>query len=172
MQSVSPWKRIGYTLIDITIYSTLTFSLASLFGWSPVFDFMGAYTPEQQEQYWGMFWLAVALVSVGSLTSHATWGKSIGKWLCRARTVKSDGTPLGLMGAFQRILYIWATIVLVFVPGPFLGFLFGNAANTASVVLLWVALIAIAAFAVWPWHPDRSPWLQPYFGIKTIDDPQ
>ena len=169
MQNVGPGKRIAYTVLDVALYSTVTMLLASLFGWSPVVDFMGAYTPEQKDEYWGMFWLAMLIVSAGSLASHSLRGQSIGKWMFGAKSVCLDGSPLGIGGACRRIVYIWATMLLIFVPGPLVGFIFGRAGNLVSVILLWIAVLITLIVAVRPWHADRSPLLQPYFGVRTIN---
>ena len=168
MQNVGPGKRIAYTVLDIALYTAVTMSLASLLGWSPVFDFMSAYDKEQQQEYWGMFWLAMLIVSAGSLASHALKGQSIGKWLYGAKSVRLDGSDLGVGGALKRLMYIWATMLLIFVPGPVVGFVTGGG-NLTSVVLLWSAVFVTLAVAVWPWHEDRSPLLQPYFGVRTIN---
>jgi uncharacterized RDD family membrane protein YckC len=169
MTNVGPGKRVAYTLFDSALYTAVTLGLARLFGWRPVFDFMGAYTPEQQSEYWSMFWLAMLIVSATSFTLHAKTGQSIGKRLFGAKSVRLDGSPLGAGGTFKRLLYIWMTMLFVFVPGPVLGFAFGNASNLASLTLLWSVVIVTVVIAVKPWHPDRSPLLQPYFGVRTIN---
>jgi uncharacterized RDD family membrane protein YckC len=168
MRIVSPSRRLAYGSIDIVIYTLATIALAGLFGWQPRLQFMQAYTEDQQNEYWGMLWLAFGLVTLISVTCHALFGQSVGKWLLGVRTVRENGSPLGLSGALKRLGCMISLAALVFLPGPLVGFSFGQGSEWLSSTLLMLAFVALPIIAVKRWHPDGSPWLQHYFGFRTI----
>lgn len=116
MQIVSVGRRLAYGSIDIVLYTIATIALASLFGWQPRLQFMQAYTEDQQSDYWSMLWLAFGLVSVASVASHTLFGKSFGKWLLGVRTVREDGSALGVGGALKRLGCMIGLSALVFLP--------------------------------------------------------
>ncbi len=170
MQSVTAGQRLAYGSIDIALYTIATIALASLFGWQPRLQFMQAYSEDQQAEYWSMLWLAFGLVASASVTTHALFGKSIGKWLLGVKTIRADGSALGITGALKRLACMISLAALVFLPGPLAGFTFGQGSEWLSSVLLILAFIALPVMAVKPWHPDRSLWLQHYFSFRTISE--
>lgn len=170
MQNVSVGKRLSYSLIDIALYTAATLTLASQFGWSPQIEFMGNYTSEQREEYWSMLWLALGVVSLGSIVTHAVYGKSIGKWIARARSVNLDGSALGFGGAIRRWLYMVALNALIFLPGPIIGFWFGQNSEVFSSLALMAGLFLVPALALVPTGDDGVPLLQRKFGVRTVND--
>lgn len=172
MQTIRPGRRLACGLIDISVFVALTLVLASLMGWSPRIEFMQAYSEDDQAQYWGMLWLALAVVSAGSLYGHAVHGRSLGKWMLGVKSVRLDGRPLGWSGALRRLAYILVLVLLIFVPGPVAAFSLGPGSEWVSILLLNAGFVLVPLLAVWPWHADGSPVLQPLFGVRTIEAPR
>jgi uncharacterized RDD family membrane protein YckC len=168
MTPVSVARRLAYSVIDIAIYTTATLWLASSLGWAPVVQVMQAYSPAQQEQYWNMLLLTLALVALASITAHALRGQSLGKWLISAKTVNLDGSQLGWGGALKRFLAMVCLAALIFIPGPVTGFAAGPGSEIASLILLGLAVVAIPLVAINPQRSSGSPWLQTLFGFKTV----
>lgn len=170
MQNVTAGKRFAYGVIDIAAFTALTLWLASFLGWAPRFDFMQAYTPDEQNQYWNMLGLAFAIVSVASVGSHALTGRSAGKWLLGARSVRLDGSRLGIAGAIRRFVAMVLLAALIFLPGPLIGFLLGPGTELFSALALIFGFVAVPMLALVGRAPDGLPVWQRLFGYRTIED--
>lgn len=173
MQNVSPWRRLGYTLIDVCAYTTATLLLGRILGWNPPpIAFMQSYSGPQREAYWAMLGIAAAIVFAISITGHALYGRSIGKWLLCARTVEADGSPLGVHGSLRRLIYAAILFAAVTLPGPLIAFASGHGSEPFSALVLIASIFAGPILALVPVFPDRAPLMQTIVGVRTILAPR
>ena len=152
-QNIASWFRVTLgTLIDAVIIIVLSFLLFDLIAgtWgalsgasveAPVIGFMSDYSRPAQNGYGIIVLLSIILAIVLNTASTFLIGASIGKAILGVKFVSFDGGPPRLTSVLKKSLFNIGLFLLAALPGPIIGFIFGSAADSLSLLSLFAALI-------------------------------
>ena len=112
---------------------------------APIIGFMSDYSRPAQNGYWLIVALSILLSAVLNSLTAKLIGASIGKSCAGVRFVSFSGAKPTAAQILKKSFFNICLFLLAALPGPILGFVFGNAADPFSLICL-IAAIALAAF--------------------------
>lgn len=102
---VSPWRRYGARILDITINGSIGAFLLGLVWYAidpmSADNFFSSLSPIVDI----LLTTFISIIIGGILTGFS--GSSIGKWIFGIRVTKPDGSPIGVMNGLFRDLEVW-----------------------------------------------------------------
>jgi hypothetical protein len=176
--SAPRWHIFAGTILSIFLYPFLMYILYETLStaWSyisgtavepPALDFMSSYSRPAQNGYW--VFVSASIISgilISALLPYFAGG-GIGKLLVGIRYIDESGNPLTLRQTFKKAACGLGLFLLVALPGPILGFTFGESADIFSLISLGSGILFICIIS---FRKDASgrTWVYRAAGIVPI----
>jgi RDD family len=148
------WRIFTGTVLGLLLYPFLMYAFYEFMSsaWTyisgaavepPEVDLMSNYSRPAQNGYW--VFVSASIVSGILLSALLPYfaGASIGKLLVGIRYIDESGNPVKLRQIFKKTACSLGLFLLIALPGPILGFVFGEVADIFSLILLGLGTLFI-----------------------------
>lgn len=108
---------------------------------APTLDFMSNYNEPAKNGYWFFVWLSILSILTFSVFSPLLIGSSIGQYVFNIKLINKKGKKISAKQCIARALLITLGYLLLSIPGPIIGFTYGNMADWASITCLSLAML-------------------------------
>ena len=110
---------------------------------APTIDFMSSYSEAEKNGYWSILISVIIVYVFLSVVVPRVIGAGFGQWLLGTRYVDEDGQKPKSVKILKKFFIGVGKFLLITLPGPVLGFTFGEAADPFSLAALFAGFMTV-----------------------------